>query len=157
MVRKAIVAEFGESWIELLSLEEATEKNGGGCCGSSNGESSGCGSAGCECRLGGRPFRSALPENLDVKKGDTVEVSISGSRAAAAFLFILGLPLVSAAAGWHAVRVIVQIMTERADAAEAAGVLGAAVGFLLGIGILLAAGSRNKRKQLPVITAVVKP
>ena len=144
MVRKAIVAGFGESWIELLSLDE-TERTHDEACGGGS-----CGSSGCGCRVSGRPFRAALPSNMEVKTGDTVEVSASSGRAAAASLFVLGLPLAMSAAGWSAARIL------HGGAFEAVGALGAAVGLAAGIGIVLAVGGRKSGERLPVITAVVE-
>ena len=144
MVRKAIVAGFGESWIELLSLDEVERAHDEAC-----GSGGSCGSSGCGCRVSGRPFRAALPRNLEVKTGDTVEVSASSGRAAAASLLVLGLPLAASAAGWFAAR------TAFPGAFESIGAAGAAAGLFAGIILVLIAGRRKSGERLPVVTAVV--
>ena len=147
MTRRAIVAAVGESSIDLLSLDEIEraheESSGEGC------ESSGCGSSGCGCRVSGRPFKAAPPKNLALRIGDTVEVSASAVRSAASFLLILGLPALSAAAGWFLTR------SALPSAAEALHAAGAAFGFIAAAGLVLLFGTRMRGGRLPEIIAVV--
>lgn len=152
MTRMAIVAGFGESWINLLSIDEIKNVDAAACRGIDGGrESRHCGSSCCGgCRENGRPFRAALPKDINLKKGDIVEVSASTIRAAAAFLLIIGLPLLLSAAGWFAARTVFRGALADKDA------IGAVAGLLAGIGIVLAAGQRKADEHLPMVTAVVE-
>jgi len=98
MRRRAIVAGIREDWVDLLSLDEtetAHEK--------SYDTANTCGSTGCTCRVSGRTFRAAIPRNLPIHNGDTVEVTASPYRALIAFSAIIALPVAAGAAAWFLV------------------------------------------------------
>ncbi len=145
MTRKAIVAAVGSSWIELLSLDETErahdEKCGGGGSCSSGG--------GCGCRVSGRPFRAEAPRKLNVRTGDTVEVSFSSSRALAASLAVFGVPAVSGIGAWIFLSERFPDLGEAALAGLSAAALAAAAALVALVGGL------KKNKKLPVITAVI--
>lgn len=144
MIRKAIVAAVGETWIDLLSLDEVERAHDEAC-----GTGPGCGSSGCGCRVSGRPFKAAVPRDLAVRTGDTVEVSASGTRALGASLLVLGIPIAAAIAAWM---FIVRIQPSSSEAIRAAA---AAVGLVTGAGVTVLIGKRRKGSNLPEITAVV--
>ena len=143
MKRKAIVAGIGNNWVDCLSLDETErahdEKCGGG---------GSCGSSGCGCRVSGRPFKAALPRNLKIRVGDTVEVSAPAARALFASLAVLGLPLLCGILGWIAAN---SLTPELGDGAKA-GI--AAVSLLIAAGAIVLIGGHRGGIRLPEITAV---
>jgi len=144
MRRKAIVAGIHESWVDLLSLDEAETAHK-----KAYGTANTCGSTGCACQLSGRTFRAALPENLPIRNGDTVEVTASSYRALIAFFTIIALPAAAGAIAWFAVGLWRPAGTEALKAGAAAlGVLGFSA-------ILLVFGRRITWAKLPRITAVI--
>ena len=145
MIRKAIVAAVGDSWIDLLSLDEV-EKAHDESCGNDGGS---CGSSGCGCRVSGRPFRAAVPRKIIVKAGDTVVVTASAGRAIGASLLVLGIPILTAIAGWILVN---NLFPSAQEASKAAG---AAMGLIGGAGLTVLLGSRGKGDKLPEITSVL--
>jgi positive regulator of sigma E activity len=144
MIRKAIVASVGETWIDLLSLDEVERAHDEAC-----GTGASCGSSGCGCRVSGRPFKAAVPGDISVKTGDTVEVSASSSRAVGASLLVLGVPLAAGVAGWFLAGRIQPGVSEALQAA------GAAIGLIVGSGLTILLGKQRKGGNLPEITAVV--
>jgi positive regulator of sigma E activity len=144
MIRKAIVAGVGETWIDLLSLDEVERAHNEAC-----GTGASCGSSGCGCRVSGRPFRAAVPRDLPISTGDTVEVSASTSRAMGASLIVLGIPILAAVAGWI---IVGRIQPSAQEAFRAAG---AAVGLVAGAGLTILLGKSRKGMNLPEITSVV--
>ncbi len=144
MIRKAIVAAVGDSWIDLLSIDEVEKAHDEVCGGSGS-----CGSSGCGCRVSGRPFRAAVPRNMTVRAGDTVEVSASATRALGASLLVLGIPVLMAAVGWILVN---NLFPSAQEALKAAG---AALGLIGGAGLTVLLGSRRKGDKLPEITSVL--
>ena len=144
MTRKAIVAAIGDSWIDLLSLDEVEKAHDDSC----GGGGASCGSSGCGCRVSGRPFRAAVPGNMTIKTGDTVEVSASASRAAGASALVLGIPVLSAVAGWISANNLLPTTSETVKAGMTAFCFTAAAGLIF----LL--GSRRKTSRLPEITSV---
>ncbi len=146
MTRKAIVAMVGETWIDLLSLDEAEKEHdkscgGGGSCGSTG--------SGCGCRVSGHPFKAAVPPDIKLKAGDTVEVSASGVKALGDSLIVLGIPILGAASGW--------LLADKLfpGAAEAAKAGSAALGLAAGAGLAVVLGKIEKGTNLPEITAVL--
>ena len=144
MIRKAIVAAVGDSWIDLLSLDEVEKEHDDSCGGGGN-----CGSSGCGCRVSGHPFRAAVPKNIEIKSGDTVEVSASSTRALGASMAILGAPILAATAGWFLVE---NVFPASADSLKAGG---AALGLITGAGLIVLLGSLRKGRKLPEITSVL--
>ncbi len=144
MIRKAIVAAVGDSWIDLLSLDEVEKEHDDSCGGSGN-----CGSSGCGCRVSGHPFRAAVPKSIELKAGDTVEVSASSTRALGASLAILGAPILAATAGWFFVE---NVFPAPVDSLKAGG---AALGLISGAGLIVLLGSLRKGRKLPEITSVL--
>ncbi|RKX91017.1 MAG: hypothetical protein DRZ90_15620 [Spirochaetes bacterium] len=146
MTRKAIVAMVGESWIDLLSLDEVEKEHdnscgGGGSCGSTG--------SGCGCRVSGHPFRAAVPENLKLRAGDTVEVSASAAKALGASVLVLGFPIFAAAAGWLFTNSLFPGATEVVKAGSAA------LGLAGGAGLAVLSGKLKKENNLPEITSVL--
>ncbi|RKX75304.1 MAG: hypothetical protein DRP60_08990 [Spirochaetes bacterium] len=146
MTRKAIVAMVGETWIDLLSLDEVEKEHDESCGGGGNCGSTG---SGCGCRVSGHPFRAAVPENLKLRAGDTVEVSASAAKALGASLLVLGFPIVAAVAGWLIAGSLFPAASEAAKAGAAAlGLVGAA-------GLAVLSGKLKKGNNLPEITSVL--
>lgn len=146
MTRKAIVAMVGESWIDLLSLDEVEKEHdnscgGGGSCGSTG--------SGCGCRVSGHPFKAAVPHKIKLRAGDTVEVSASATKALGASFVVLGLPITAAAAGWLFTNSIFPA------AAEAVKAGSAALGLAGGAGLAVLLGKLKKDNNLPEITSVL--
>lgn len=143
MIDKAIVAGISEKWIDCLSLDERERAHDESCGGGGS-----CGSGGCHCRVSGQPFRAARPRNIEVKVGDTVEISAAPARAMLASLFILGIPVLAGVGGWIAADRIAPGLGEGAKAAVAGG------GLTLGVALTVLVGSRGKNDRLPEIIAV---
>jgi len=146
MTRKAIVAMVGDSWIDLLSLDEVEKEHdkscgGGGSCGSSG--------TGCGCRVSGHPFRAAVPEDMKLRAGDTVEVSASAAKALGASLLVLGLPILCAISGWTLSNSLFPGSTEAMRAGFAA------LGLAAGASGAVLLGKLKKENNLPEITAVL--
>ena len=146
MTRKAIVAMVGESWIDLLSLDEVEKEHdkscgGGGSCGSSG--------TGCGCRVSGHPFRAAVPRSIKLKAGDTVEVSASSAQALGASLLVLGVPVLMAISGWLITNSLFPGTSETAKAGAALA------GLIAGAGLTVLLGKLKKGNYLPEITSVV--
>lgn len=144
MIRKAIVAAVGETWIDLLSLDEVERAHDEAC-----GTGPSCGSSGCGCRVSGRPFKAAVPRDFSISTGDTVEVSASSSRALGASLLVLGIPIAAGIAAWI---LTVRILPASSEALRAGA---AALGLIVGAGITVLIGKRGQGSNLPEITAVV--
>lgn len=142
MQRKAIVADVGESWIDLLTLDEEEKAHDEAC-----RRNVGCGSSGCGCRVSGRPFRAAIPENIPLKAGDTVEVSSPSGLGASSL--VLGLPIAGAAAGWFLVTRLFP------GAGEVYSAIAAFLGALISGGLVFTVGGRKRETRLPEIVAVV--
>ena len=142
MINRAIVAGIGETWIDCLSLDE-TERAHDESCGTGS-----CKSGGCGCRVSGHPFRAARPKNLNVRVGDTVEISPATGRAALASLLILGLPVLAGIGAWFLGNALFPEFSEGARAGIAA------LGLVAAAGLTVMAGSRGRNNRLPEITAV---
>jgi len=134
MTRKAIVAMVGESWIDLLSLDEVEKEHDKSCGGGGS-----CGSSGCGCRISGHPFKAAVPENMKLRAGEALGAS----------LIVLGLPILCASTGW--------LITDKlfSGAAEAAKAGSAALGLGAGAGLAVITGKMKKGNNLPEITDVL--
>lgn len=142
MVTRAIVAGIGEKWIDCLSLDEVERAHDESC-----GTGS-CKSGGCGCRVSGHPFRAAKPKNLDIRVGDTVEISPAAGRAALASVLVLGIPIAAGIGVWFLAGSLMDGIPEGARAGIAA------LGLVIGAGLTVSAGSRGKNDRLPEITAV---
>ena len=143
MVNKAIVAGIGEDWIDCLSLDETERKHDETC-----GTGGSCGSTGCGCRVTGHPFKAARPRNLNLKVGDTVEISTTASGILLGSLAVLGLPIAAAVAAWFGINAARPELAEGLKAAVAAAALiltAMATAFI---------GGRRKNRGLPEISAV---
>lgn len=143
MTRKAVVASVGDSWIDVLALDEEERAHDEAC-----GHSAACGTTGCGCRVTGRPFRAANPRGIDIRTGDTVVVDASTARAVGGALTVLVVPLALAAAGWFVLKALVP------GGGDGVGVLGIILGLALGWGGNLIAWFRRREEKLPIITAV---
>ncbi len=142
MLRKAVVADIGQTDVGLLMLDEVEKAHDEAC-----HQVVGCGSSGCGCRVSGRRFRAAKPEGFVISTGDTVEVS-SPVGLGASFL-ILGIPVVGAVAVWF-------VMTRFfPNAAEGFTALGAFLGAITAGGLVFISGSRRRNKRLPEIVSTV--
>ncbi len=143
MLRKAVVADIGQTDVWLLMLDEVEKAHEEAC-----HQDVGCGSSGCGCRVSGRRFRAAKPADFAIKPGDTVEVSSPAGLGAS--LLILGIPVVGATAVWF---VITRFFP---NAAEGFTALGAFLGAIIAGGLAFIPGSRRGRKRLPEIVATVE-
>ncbi len=141
MVRKAKVASFGDSWVNLQIIDEVER-------GQSCDRNMGCNSSRCGCRVSGRPFKAAMPTIMALKPGDTVEVKAPIGIAAS--LLVLVLPCLSAAVLWFgALRLIPGI-------GEGLAALVGFIGLFGSAGLIYLAGSKRKGKRYPEIISILK-
>ncbi|RLW70975.1 MAG: hypothetical protein B6D68_00155 [spirochete symbiont of Stewartia floridana] len=141
MIRKAKVAGFGESWVNLRIIDEVERSQ-------SCDRSMGCNSSRCGCRVSGRPFKAAMPTVMSLKPGDTVEVSAPIGIAAS--LLILGLPVLTAAALWF---VTLRLLPGPEDGLAA---LAGFIGLFGSAGLIYLAGGKRKGKCYPEIISILK-
>ncbi|OQX29958.1 MAG: hypothetical protein B0D92_00980 [Spirochaeta sp. LUC14_002_19_P3] len=141
MTRKAIVAAVSESWVDLLLIDEAEQFHSENC-----DNQGGCGSSGCGCRVSGRPFKAAVPMDMELRPGDGVLVSSPLGLGAIPFVF--GVPAGCGIGGWFlAVRLL-------PNAPEGVHALAAALGVLAAAVLLLSV--RRKSRRLPEIISRIE-
>ena len=115
----------------------------------------GCITSSCEncsgnsfCNVKEKTFTAANPKNLDIHKGDTVDVYLPPGKTIISGFMILMLPLALFLGGLIGTRWLVPDSGEGFQALG--GFIGMAVGFL--IGYLF--GQAKKHKYQPIITSV---
>lgn len=142
MITKAIVSGINDQWIDCLSLDE-TERAHDEACGTGS-----CKSGGCGCRVSGQPFRAARPRGIDLRVGDTVDISPAPAKAMFASLLVLGIPILAGIGAWLLADGLAPSLAE----AGKAGIAG--LGLVAGAGLTVLVGGRGKDNRLPEITGV---
>ncbi len=144
MKRLATVAAVRKDWVDCLMLDPVEKQSARTCRNSAT-----CGSTSCGCRVNGRPFKAAKPQDCTINPGDTVLVSAPAADSLKAFALVTGLPVLFAAAAWILSGNLPNQLSENLRAGLAAAAAGAAV-F-----ILMYRGKRRENKKWPQIISVV--